>query len=57
MPIVFEEVTGEVDSTRGSGASDSSAPASGGPSSEELLESVTQQLQLMAERAQRSRAD
>jgi hypothetical protein len=57
MPIVFEEMTGEVEPRRGNPSAEGGTAASSGPSADELHELLSQQLRLLAERCERSRAD
>lgn len=57
MPIVFEEVIGEVEPTRGSQAAPDGAAAHQGPTPLELAELIEQHAMLRAERCRRSRAD
>ena len=57
MPIVFEEVIGEVEPTRGSQPADNHAAGNHGTSLMELCELMEQQARLHAERCQRSHAD
>jgi hypothetical protein len=57
MPIVFEEVTGEVEPKRGSASAASGETNPAEPSQAEMCEQVARHLHLMAERCQRSLAD
>lgn len=57
MPIVFEEVTGEVDSRRGADATETRGAESTGPSKEEICEMVTGHLHLLNERCRRAFTD
>jgi len=58
MPVVFEEVTGEVDRERGSGTSQQSTAApEGGQNEAETIEAVERHLKKQCERAHRAFAD
>ena len=57
MGIVFEEVTGEVDSRRGDSTGESRGSASQGPSEEQICQMVAEHAHLMTERCLRSVAD
>ena len=55
MPIVFEEVTGEITPERGAPQSETAAESS--PGGENIGEIVRREMQLIGERQRRLRAD
>lgn len=57
MPIVFEEVTGEVDSRRGDAATETRGAANQGPSEDQVCQMVAEHLNVVKERCLRSLAD
>jgi hypothetical protein len=57
MPIVFEEMTGEVEPRRGDPAAESRGSASEGPPDEQVCQMVAAHLQRMTERCLRSFTD
>jgi len=57
MPIVFEEMTGEVEPRRGDPAAESRSSASEGPPDEQVCQMVAAHLQRMTERCLRSFTD
>ena len=57
MPIVFEEVTGEVESRRDDAAAESHGAANDGPSKDEIWQLVAEHAHIMTQRCLRSFAD